>query len=157
MPLVIESQHEHLWVPRGVNSPVVDGAALLLLGTCCSSYRSQVKKTNMVICCSTLARNISRWLSWSYLTPSIVAEDQDFPCSVKPWWWHMNEREVLYWSEGTYGSLLKLCMEVHQGRCKEISNQDLYREPRHMSHEIQEEGGKMRRKEFGKEMLGSAS
>lgn len=50
----------------------------------------------------------------------------------------MIEREVLYWSEGTHGRLLKLCMEVHQGRCKEVSNHDLYLKPRHMSHEIQE-------------------
>lgn len=54
----------------------------------------------------------------------------------------MTKGEVLYWSKVTYGRLCKLCMEIHQGRCKEISNHDLHLKPGHMNHENVGERGR---------------
>lgn len=46
-------------------------------------------------------------------------------------------------------------MEIHQGRCKGVSNHYLHLKPRHKCHEIEKkEGSKMCRREFGKETLG---
>lgn len=50
----------------------------------------------------------------------------------------MNKGEDLCWSKRIYVRLCKLCMEIHQRRCKNISIHHLHLKPRDVNHEIQE-------------------